>query len=246
VVRFPDGRTVSKTLGVGPAIARDQVHAHDDALHLLGRLAALDRGDAGGAGSAGAREERAFLRGHLDLARVGAFGHSLGGTTALAVAARDPRVRAALNVDGDPMGAVVAVRPRQPLLFVSSEVPSLAEAPPGRDSAWYALTAAGLARSERRRTGEWAQIASGAAHARRVRLVGARHLDFTDAVLSAPLVEGAERRWSRWGPIDGARALRVTADLTRAFFDHTLHGRPASELLTDPARRYPELQLVAP
>jgi pimeloyl-ACP methyl ester carboxylesterase len=175
VVRFPDGRTVPKTLGVGPAIARDQVHAHDDVLHLLGRLAALDRGGAGSAGAAGGRDEGAFLRGHLDLARVGAFGHSLGGTTALAVAARDPRVRAALNLDGDPMGVVVALRPRQPLLFVSSEVPAMAEAPPGRDSAWYALTAAGLARSERRRTAEWAGIASAAAGARRVRLVGARH-----------------------------------------------------------------------
>jgi hypothetical protein len=79
-----------------------------------------------------------------------------------------------------------------------------------------------------------------------VRLVGARHLDFTDAALASPLVEGAERRWSRWGLIDGARALRVTADLTRAFFDHTLLGRPAGWLLTGPERRYPELQPVSP
>jgi hypothetical protein len=39
-----------------------------------------------------------------------------------------------------------------------------------------------------------------------MRLVGARHLDFTDAALAAPLVAGAERRWARWGPIDGARS----------------------------------------
>jgi hypothetical protein len=38
----------------------------------------------------------------------------------------------------------------------------------------------------------------------------------------------------------------VTADLTRPFFNHTLRARVANWLLTDPVRRYPELQLVAP
>lgn len=238
VVRLPDGRMAPKTLGVGAAIARDQVHAHDDVLHVLGRLAALD--------GAGEDAPGAFLRGRLDLRRVGALGHSLGGTTALAVAARDARVRAALNLDGDPMDTVVALRPRQPLLLVSSEVPTLAEAPAGRDSAWYALTAAGLARSEQRRSADWAAIASAAASAERVRLLGARHLDFTDAALASALVVGAERRWARWGPIDGARALRLGADLALAFFDHTLRGRPAAAVLRDPARVAPELRRVTP
>jgi hypothetical protein len=49
----------------------------------------------------------------------------------------------------------------------------------------------------------------------------------------------------RWGPLDGARGLRITADVLRAFFDHTLLGRPADALLRDPGRRYPELRLVA-
>ena len=49
----------------------------------------------------------------------------------------------------------------------------------------------------------------------------------------------------RWGSIDGARGLRITSELVRAFFDHTLLGRPVDELLVRPESRYPELHVVA-
>lgn len=233
VVVHADGRVVPRTLGVGAAIADDQRHAHDDVLHVLRRLPALDAAPDSPA------------RGRLDLARIATLGHSLGGTTALVAAARDTLVRAAVNLDGDAMGVVLEARPRQPLLFVSHEVPPMDEAPSARDSTWRELTRQGLERSERRRTGEWARLSSQAASARRVRVLGARHLDFTDAALAQSLVAGAERRWMRWGPVEGARALRVTADLVRAFLDHTLLGRP-SELLDHPERRYGELRLLTP
>lgn len=234
VVRLRDGRTFPKSLGVGAAIADDQTQAHRDVLFLLSRLAELDA-DARGA-----------WRGHLDRTHVGAFGHSLGGTTALVAAAADTVVRAAVNLDGDAMGAVTEVRPHQPLLFVSSELPTLGEAPPAPTARWTELTRQGIERSERRRTGEWSLISSRAASATRVRLLGARHLNFTDAALVSSLVEGPQRRWMRWGPIDGERGLRITADLLRAYFDHTLLGRPASRLLVQPELEYPELRVVPP
>jgi hypothetical protein len=77
-----------------------------------------------------------------------------------------------------------------------------------------------------------------------VRVLGARHLDFTDAALVSPLVAGAERRFMRFGPIAGTRAARVTADLVRAFLDETLRGRPAGALLEHPERRHAELRLL--
>ena len=40
------------------------------------------------------------------------------------------------------------------------------------------------------------------------------------------------------------RALRITADLVRAFLDHALLGRAPGELLTHPERRYVELRLL--
>ena len=231
VVRRRDGRSIRKTLGVGPAIAEDQAHAHRDVLHLLSRLAELDDDVA------------APWRGHLDLAHVGAFGHSLGGTTAIVAAAADARVGAAVNLDGDAMGSVTEVRPRQPLLFVSQEVPPMHEAPPARDPAWTESSRKGLERSERRRTGEWSRMSSQSARALRLRLMGARHLNFTDAALVSPLIVGPERRWMRWGPIAGARGLRITAEVVRAFFDHALLGR-AEGLLADPEHWFPELRIV--
>lgn len=234
VVVHADGRVVRKTLGVGPAIVEDQRHAHADVLHVLGRLAALD----------GASDSP--FRGHVDRSRVAAIGHSLGGTTALVAAARDDRVRAAVNLDGDAMGEVLAVRPRQPLLLVSSEVPEIGEAPAGLDSTWYPAMAQGLARSERRRTGEWAELSAQASSARRLRIMGARHLDFTDAALAASLVTEPRLRWMRFGPAPGARTLRATADLVRAFLDDALRGRAAAATLDHPEQRYDGVQLVPP
>jgi hypothetical protein len=138
------------------------------------------------------------------------------------------------------------VRPRQPLLFVSSEVPTMQEAPPPPNPQWTELARQGLDRSEHRRTGEWSRISSRASSATRVRLLGARHLNFTDAALVSALIDGPQRRWMRWGPIDGARGLRITADVVRAFFDHALLGKPLDTLLVQPELKYPELRLVPP
>lgn len=232
VVRLRNGLVIRKTLGNGAAIDVDQAHAHRDVLHVLSRLAELDS------------DPSAPWHDHLDLGRVGAFGHSLGGTTSLVAAASDTTVRAAVNLDGDAMGSVAEVRPRQPLLFVSSELPTMGEAPPARGPRWAELTRQGIERSERRRTGEWSRMSSRSIGATRLRLLGARHLDFTDAALASDLIDGLDRRWMRWGPIEGARALRITADVVRAFFDQALLGRPLDTLLMQPERGYPELRLV--
>jgi dienelactone hydrolase len=233
VVRLRDGRTLRKTLGVGAAIGDDQAHAHRDVRYLLSHLADFD-----------ANEHAPWFH-HLDLTRIGALGHSLGGTTAFVAAAQDSVVRAAINLDGDAMGSVTEVRPHQPLLLVSSELPSMREAPPAPNPGWIELTRQGIERSEHRRSEEWSHIASRSAGAVRIRLLGARHLNFTDAALASSLIEGPQRRWMRWGSIDGARGLRITSELVRAFFDHTLLGRPVDDLLVRPESRYPELRVVA-
>lgn len=228
VVRFDDGRVVGKVLGVGAAIGTDQREAHDDMLLAIRQLADMTGPFAG----------------RLDLTRIGVFGHSLGGTTALVAASRDTLVRAAINLDGDPMGDVRDARPRQPVLFVSHELPSMDEAPAPPDTAWTRLTREGIVRSEARRSGEWHAIASRAAWSRRVRILGMRHLDFTDAALASPLIVGPRLRWMRWGPIEGARGLRIVADVTRAFFDQALRGVAGGEMLCDPGCAYQEVVAV--
>lgn len=212
VVRFADGREAVRTLGIGEKIGTDQAIVHADAAFVLRHLRAL------------AADPQGLLHSRVDLTRIGALGHSLGGTTALTLAARDSTVRAAVNIDGDPMGDVVNITPRQPLLLVSSESPTIAEAPPGAPAERLELMRQGLERSELRRTNDWLRISANARAAYRVRVLGTRHLNFEDAALASSWLETPKERWMRVGPIDGARGLAVTAEVVRAFFDATLGG----------------------
>src|SRR6202041_2779270 len=65
-----------------------------------------------------------LLTGHLDLDRVGVYGHSMGGQTALVVCAMDKRIKAGMAMDGtvhlvkevsQPFMVMQADRPGDPL-----------------------------------------------------------------------------------------------------------------------------------
>lgn len=75
-------------------------------------------------------EQHAVLRGHLDLARVGAFGHSLGGASAAQAAHVDDRIDAAINMDGGMFGSVTTdpQGSRAPFLLMRAEVPAPTDA----------------------------------------------------------------------------------------------------------------------
>ncbi len=84
-----------------------------DMLAVLARLGEANRSDP-------------LLKDQLDLQRVGAMGHSLGGITAVQAAYASPVIRACLNVDGLQRGGPFAVepadaRPAQPFMFVTKE-----------------------------------------------------------------------------------------------------------------------------
>jgi dienelactone hydrolase len=229
VVRFDDGREVLRTLGIGEKIGTDQAIVHADAAFVLRRLREL------------AADHDNLLHGRVDLTRIGVLGHSLGGTTALMLAARDTTVRAAVNIDGDPMGDVVGITPKQPLLLLSSESPTIAEAPPGVSSEHMELVRQGLERSELRRTNDWLRNSADSRMAYRVRVLGTHHLNFEDAALFSSWLATPKERWMRVGSIDGARGLAVTAEVVRTFFDVTFRGsddRAFGEL----ARRVPEIR----
>ena len=60
------------------------------------------------------------FNGRLDLTKVGAFGHSLGGASALQFCHDDPRCKAGVDVDGAPLGSAVTDGVKQPFLFLGS------------------------------------------------------------------------------------------------------------------------------
>ena len=228
-VVFPDGRVVGRSLGYGASIGTDQSYIDDDAVFVLRAIRDLDR--------------HGVLRGRIDLDRIGAFGHSVGGATSLVLAARDTSVRAAINLDGDVMGDAREARPHQPLLLISSDLPHIDEAPPNWSAKRVELTREGLERSEKRRTDEWTNTSSRSIAAHRIRILGTQHLNFTDAALASERASSPEARWMKFGSIDGQRALTITIELVRSFFDQVFGRAEIGDLLAAPERHFAEVRV---
>ncbi|GBF77396.1 putative carboxylic ester hydrolase [Paenibacillus sp. 598K] len=51
------------------------------------------------------KDEQGFFTGRLDLSRIGMFGHSYGGAASAQMLLKDPRIKAAMNMDGTLYGS---------------------------------------------------------------------------------------------------------------------------------------------
>jgi predicted dienelactone hydrolase len=116
VTLFPDGRvvpvdsTLVNQFMAGAFSARDMA-AHlriwmDDTVFLIDELEGIQAGEPG-----------STFAGRLDMAQLGLFGNSFGGTTAVEVCALDDRCQAGVNLDG---GAEAGSTLKQPFLFLMS------------------------------------------------------------------------------------------------------------------------------
>lgn len=168
--------------------------------------------------------------GHLDLDRVGVFGHSVGGAAAVLASARVPRVRAAANLDGDYAGAAAVEQPRVPLLYVTSQPP---DRPAQPRSDWD------TERNEIRRDRLWRQLASRSPRALRVRVGGMFHANFEDSALLPAAAMPRKLRANRYGSIDGARGLDFTVRLLAGFFAEAMDGA-ATDCVQAVLRQFPE------
>ena len=154
--------------------------------------------------------------GRLDLSRVGSFGHSMGGGTAVQLAAQDARCRALLLLDPwlRPLDDAVIQRGLDlPILCLMSE----GEFGKTNGAVAEQLAAAG------RGQGLVATIA------------GSGHYDYSDLPLLSPVT----RLFGAKGPINGRRAARIINAYTLAFFEATLRERPSP--LLEGAAGYPEI-----
>ncbi|WP_017598264.1 alpha/beta hydrolase family protein [Nocardiopsis lucentensis] len=143
---------------------------------------------------------RGPLAGRLDLRRVAAAGHSLGGAAAIAAAVREHGFTAVIDLDGYP-GRVAATTYPQPLL------------------ALVAGAGAGDAEGDRRYAESLDRVLEASAGpGYRLTVAEAAHLSFTDAPLYLPPVP------SLVGTADRTAAHRTTARATLVFLDVTLRG----------------------
>src|SRR6266446_1068094 len=120
VAVFPDGRVIARApqnnadlLG-GPQqelLANKLLQAWSaDMGFALDQLERLNASDPSGR-----------FQGRLDMQRVGVFGHSLGGATALQFCHDDSRCKAGIDVDGQPFGSVIQDGLHQPFMFILSD-----------------------------------------------------------------------------------------------------------------------------
>lgn len=182
---------------------------------VLDRLTLLNASDPAGR-----------FTGRLDLAAVGAFGHSLGGATALQFCHADPRCRAGVDLDGMPLGGVNRAGVGKPFLFLFADRP-IFDREADRPDAKAFLDALARLRAS---TGTRPSL---------LLVRGAEHFNFFDQAL---LTEPTLWRWvGAMGTLDPARALHITRTYVRGFFDASLKGT-RNAILDGPSPAFAEVR----
>ena len=229
-VVFPDGRVMGRTEQNNPEVCvvpdRTQMERcvsrvltawTGDIAFVLDRLARLNASDSSGK-----------FTGRLDTARVGVFGHSLGGAVAAQFCHDDSRCKAGIDIDGAPHGSVVREGLAQPFMFLLSD--------------HGAETDSASVQIERDIQSIYDRIPSD--RRLRVSIRGAFHFMFSDdgALLKSGIVRAVLRALGKLG-IDARRQLAVTTYCVHTFFDHFLKS-PGSSALNIASPRYPEIQIL--
>lgn len=142
---------------------------------------------------------------HVDLTRLGALGHSVGGVAAAEMCRRDARIRACANLDGLANAKPIiadngSFALAQPFLFLGKPLPFAN--PAVNDTVRRALDAA---------------IGSGTGGAYDVVIADVHHDTFSDTPFLTPTFHPTRNRAN----------LEIVRDVLLAFFDKTLRGRPA-------------------
>lgn len=154
----------------------------------------------------------------LDMKQVGAFGHSFGGASSTHLLGLDPRVKAAVNLDGWTFQGLDH-RTTEPLLIVYEGAAAIPHPETGVEGDLDQTDHAAVNGSLKAYGGYRAYVA------------GTQHLDFTDQTLFSPL-----RSLTFTGPIQGERIREITRGLVLGFFNQTLKGE--GEIPT-----YPEVKI---
>ncbi len=152
--------------------------------------------------------------GRMDLNALGVFGMSFGGTVSNEYCYRNPQVKAGLNLDGPIAGSAFHASHTMPFMHLQvadSEMPNAVSH----------------------------QRASAPSY--RVLVSGAKHVNFTDLSIMAPVFG---RQMGVIGTIDGDTMIAIMNDYVVAFFDRYLKGME-SPLLDGTVSPYAEVSLLA-
>lgn len=221
VVVFPDGR-VAKATPAGSLndnanlqVAGDQLVSAwaKDVSFVMDQLAGLNT------------KAGEMFSGHLDLTRLGVFGHSFGGATAAQVCHLDARCKAGIDLDGVLFGDVMRTGLDKPFMVIQHGAGACSD-PDCRSF-------------QREIQSTLRAVPPGANY--NLSIKGTEHFNFSDyAAYFSPL-----QLLGLLGPIDGMRGLQITRAYIRAFFDTYLNSVPSPLLHASPGN-YPEVQFLTP
>lgn len=207
-VEFPDGRVELQKPDLQVDDLLHEVRAADMRF-VLDRLTALAAGHNPDAGN---RPLPRGLARMLDPARVGAFGHSLGGPSVVRAMNQDPRIDAGAALDGTLRGPITFDRP---FLMMGNQHERRVE-----DPDWAAF---------------YDQLRGPRLH---LVVDGAEHSDLTDITVFKSTIDISVVFPT--GPIDGERAVHIQRRYLVAWFDWALRARPRL-LLRGESRHFPEV-----
>ncbi len=225
VVVFPDKRVVARPAANNPENLND-----DQANRLINRLLPMWTSDTKFVVSQlqqlNAADPSGKFAGRLDMQRLGMFGHSFGGATALQFCHDDIRCKAGIDIDGAPFGTVVQEGLQQPFMFIFSDH--------GREVSDPA---------SRQILADFQSLYGHLPNGRfLITIRGAHHFSFSDqALLKSQYLMRALTSVGGFGKLDARRGLTITATYVHTFFDIYLKGAP-STLLTSVSTQYPEVQ----
>lgn len=220
VVVLPDGSVVTRPASANPEDMppADQQRLIekllplwvDDTKFVVDQLVHLNAGDPSGR-----------FTGRLDLQRLGMYGHSFGGATALQFCHEDARCKAAMDIDGNPYGSVVQQGLKQPVLFLLSDHGDLSSP------------------DEREVMDKIKSIRDHApAGSMLLTLRGANHFSFSDQILLKSHFVIATINAVHRG-LDPGRGIAITRAWVHTFFDVNLKNAPV-RLFNGLRRQYPE------
>jgi dienelactone hydrolase len=222
VVVFPDNRVITRP----PANDPENLPA-DQADRLINRLLPMWTSDAKFVVSQleqlNAADPSGKFTGRLDMQRLGMFGHSFGGATALQFCHDDPRCKAGIDIDGAPYGSVVQEGLTQPFMFILSDHSRELADPASRQIHTNFQSI-------------YDRLPNGRLF---LTIRGANHFSFSDQMLlKSRFMIGMLRRLG-FGSLEGRRGLAITTQYVHTFFDVYLKDAPASQLAS---QQYPEVQ----
>lgn len=165
------------------------------------------------------RDRKSIFYKRLDTGRIGAAGHSFGGTAAILAGLQDDRVRAVVNLDGSPFGLLDDRSFPKPILSMMHDLSPQVERRFENEQ-----------RQERQTRGveEMSSIYKKGSPGFRVTITAAHHMGFSDQAIFPPWEPGVRRVGAE--PGDGETTMEVIRGYVREFFDEFLSGT-ASPLL---------------